>query len=104
MIKIIEGYYFTCDKIQYTLFKTGQRERVDFKTKKKTGDMTEYSTPIGYFSDISTMLTYVLKYEASVRADVNDVSDIETYLKIMSDIKREITDRLDAIESITTKS
>lgn len=41
-IRLIDELYMGADSVQYTLVACGTREKIDLKTKKGTGEMTDY--------------------------------------------------------------
>lgn len=90
MIKIIEGYAFTHDRFGYTLFETGVREKQDFKSRQKTGEMIEYTDTLGYYLTLNSMLTALLRFATKRAADSAGVKQIGDYIAIMEQISKDI--------------
>lgn len=90
MVNIIDGYSFDHDGTQYTLYKSGSRNKIDPKTRKPTGDILEYTDTIGYYSSITAMLQTVLKlatHDACSNAEVTQIGD---YISFMGEICEKI--------------
>lgn len=94
MIKIIDGYGFEQDKMNFTLYEFGQREGYVQRTKIKTGKMVDYMEPIGYYNNLTTMAEAVLKQATKKAADASEVKTIGEYIQIMQQIKNEIVTAL----------
>lgn len=90
MIKIIEGYAFTHDRFGYTLFETGVREKREFGSNKKTGEMVEYTDTLGYYLTLNSMLTALLRFATKRAADNAGVKQIGDYIAIMEQISKDI--------------
>lgn len=41
MVKITDGYFFEVDGKQFTLYAKEKREKIDFKTRKPTGEIID---------------------------------------------------------------
>ncbi len=97
-IKITDNFYFTADSDQYILVECGEREKIDRKTRKPTGeiiDYIDYEDIIGYYSSIEALVRGCRKI--MVREKVSDgsldtINDIVGYMN-------NINDRLDEILS-----
>lgn len=91
MIKIIEGYGFEQDDMQFTLYAVGTRQKAScFGRTASDGEMIEYKDTLGYFSSFSAMLESCLKHatrKATAEANVDNIGD---YIKIMRQIANEI--------------
>lgn len=91
MIKIIEGYGFEQDDLQFTLYAVGTRQKSScFGRMVAEGEMVEYKDILGYYSSLSAMLESRLKHatrKATERAGVENIGD---YIKIMRGIANEI--------------
>lgn len=98
LIKIIDGYGFTHDRMGYTLYEYGQREACIGLTKVKSGEMREYVDTIGYFSNVKDMMNSLLNYATKRRADKAGVKNIGDFIAIMVQIKDELIQAMDRIE------
>ena len=105
MIEIIKGYSngyaFNFDNKCYTLLKTYTKEKREFGTKRKTGEIVDCIEVIGYYADIKTMLKTVLNLETKIVADDLGVKTLRDYLDIMRQIQQVITDAMEGIEDDT---
>lgn len=90
MIKIIDGYAFTHDRYGYTLFETGVREKQDFKSRQKTGEMVEYTDTLGYYLTLNSMLSALLRFATKRTTDDAGVKQICDYIAIMEQISKDI--------------
>ena len=90
MIKIIDGYAFKHDRFGYTLIETGKREKCEFGTNKKTGELVEYSDTLGYYLTVSSMLNALLQFATKKAAEASDVKQIGDYIAIMEQISQQI--------------
>lgn len=87
MIKIIDGYGFEQDDMQFTLYAVGKRQKTScFGRTAADGEMVEYKDTLGYFSTLSAMLESCLKHATLKAADEDGVDNIGGYIKIMSEI------------------
>ena len=85
MIDIIDGWSFNIDEHQYVLVHTYIKERIDFKTRKGTGEMVEKSEEVGYFSTVEAMLRRLA--EILVREKMAD-GQIQTIRDYISELER----------------
>lgn len=91
MIKIIDGFYFEQDDMQFTLYAAGKRQKTScFGRTAADGEMIEYKDTLGYFSTLSAMLESCLKHATRKATEEAGVDNIGDYIKIM----REIADRI----------
>ena len=85
MIDIIDGWAFNIDEHQYVLVHTYIKERIDFKTRKGTGEMVEKSEEVGYFSTVEAMLRRLA--EILVREKIAD-GQIQTIREYIGELER----------------
>lgn len=91
MIKIIDGYGFEQDDLQFTLYAFGTRQKAScFGRTVKDGEMVEYKDALGYFSNFSAMLESCLKHATRNAAEKADVDNIGDYIKLMQEIADKI--------------
>ena len=91
MIKIIEGYGFEQDDMQFTLYAVGKRQKTScFGRTAADGEMIEYKDTIGYYSSMSAMLESCLKHATRKAAEESGVDNIGDYIRIMREISGEI--------------
>lgn len=97
MIKIIEGYGFEQDDLQFTLYSVGTRKKqAAFGRSVQNGEMIEYKDTLGYYSNLSDMLESCLKHATRKAADNAEVDNLGDYIKIM----REIADRIKSFAEV----
>ena len=94
MIRIIDGFFFTNEGGTYTLYECGVREKIDRKTRKPTGELTDFTDTIGYFNALQPMLEKCLSVASGKKAEISECNDLSEYIKIMrltyDDIKKSI--------------
>lgn len=95
MTKIIDGFAFEQDRNGFTLFEVGQREKLDFGTKKPTGEIVSYQTELGYYGTIQTVLEGCLKHATRKATESAAVTEIADYIQIMKRIADEIKQSVD---------
>ena len=82
---IMDGWSFTADENQYILVHTFMKSKVDFKTRKPTGEMVEKREEIGYFKTVTAMLRRLA--EILVREKVTD-GQIQTVRDYIDELER----------------
>ena len=93
MIKIIDGYGFEQDDMQFTLYAYGTRQKAScFGRTAADGEMIEYKETLGYFSSLSTMCEACLKHAVRERANREQVESLRDYMRIMNEISIRIQD------------
>ena len=97
MIKIIDGYGFEQDDMQFTLYAYGTRQKAScFGRTAADGEMIEYKETLGYFSSLSTMCEACLKHAVKARADRNQIDSIGEYVAAMKEIAYDIRESIRA--------
>lgn len=97
MIKIIEGYGFEQDDLQFTLYAVGTRKKqAAFGRTVHDGEMIEYKEVIGYFGNLSDTLESCLKHATRKATGESGVDNIGDYIKIM----QEIADRIKSFAEV----
>lgn len=91
MIKIIEGYAFEQDALQFTLYAVGTRQKAScFGRKAAEGEMVEFKETLGYFSSLQAMCEACLKHATRKAAENAHVENLGDYIAIMQQIHGEI--------------
>lgn len=85
MVTIIDGWHFTIDEHQYILIHQYMREKLDFKTRKGTGEMVEKREEVGYFQTVTAMLRRLA--EILVREKIAD-GQIQTIREYIGELER----------------
>lgn len=90
MIHIIDGWDFAIDEHQYILIHTYKREKLDFATRKGTGEVVEKSEEVGYFQTVESMLRRLA--EILVREKVVDgqIQTIRDYISELEQIEKRL--------------
>lgn len=83
-IHIGGSLYFTADTMNYILYECGEREKIDIRTKKPTGEMTEYETILGYYGDIGAMVRGARNYTLRKKIIGGELRDIEAVVDEIS--------------------
>lgn len=84
-ITITDGWSFAADENQYILIHTYLKERMDFKTRKPTGEMVEKREEVGYFKTVTAMLRRLA--EILVREKIAD-GQIQTVRDYIDELER----------------
>lgn len=82
---IMDGWSFTADENQYILVHTYMKPKVDFKTRKPTGEMVEKREEVGYFQTVTAMLRRLA--EILVKEKMRD-GQIQTIRDYISELER----------------
>ena len=90
MVDIIDGWSFKVDEYQYTLVHTYTREKLDFKTRKPTGEGGEKREEVGYFKTVTAMLRRLA--EILVREKIADgqIQTIRDYISELEQIEKKL--------------
>ena len=84
-ITITDGWSFTADENQYILVHTFMKPKVEFKTRKPTGEVVEKREEVGYFKTVTAMLRRLA--EILVREKIAD-GQIQTIRDYIGELER----------------
>ena len=90
MIDIIDGWSFNIDEHQYVLVHTYIKERIDFKTRKGTGEMVEKSEEVGYFSTVEAMLRRLAEILAKEKVADGQIQTVRDYIDELERIEKKL--------------
>ena len=90
MIDIIDGWSFNIDEHQYVLVHTYIKERIDFKTRKGTGEMVEKSEEVGYFSTVEAMLRRLAEILVREKMADGQIQTIRDYIDELERIEKKL--------------
>lgn len=95
MIKIIDGYGFEQDDMQFTLYAVGKRQKTScFGRTAADGEMIEYKDTIGYYSSVQSMCEACLKHAVKARTDRDQIDSIGEYVAAMKEIASDIRESI----------
>ncbi len=94
-IKITDNFYFTADSDQYILVECSEREKIDRKTRKPTGEIGQYEDILGYYSSIEVLIRGCRKIMVREKVSDGSLDTIDDIVGYMNNIN----DRLDNILS-----
>lgn len=97
-IKITDNFYFTADSNQYILIRCGEREKINIKTKKPTGEMVKYEEGMGYFSSIESLIRGCRKIIVKEKVLNGDLTTIDNILDYMNTINDELEKLLSKVK------
>ena len=88
----MDGWSFTADENQYILVHTYMKPKVDFKTRKPTGEMVERREEVGYFKTVAGMLRRLA--EILVREKISDgqITTIREYIAELDKIEKRLSE------------
>lgn len=96
MVTIIDGWYFRTDEHQYILIHQYMREKLDFKTRKPTGEMVEKSEEVGYFSlddkGFKAMINKLSHILIKEKCDAGTITTMREYLTGLRKINKMLYD------------
>jgi hypothetical protein len=87
---IIDGWSFTADENQYILVHTYMKPKVDFKTRKPTGEMVEKREEVGYFKTVEAMLRRLTEILVRDKAGERQIETIKDYVAELDRINKRL--------------
>lgn len=90
MLNIIDGWYFTVDEHQFILIHRFIREKVDFKTRKPTGEMVEKREEVGYFQTVTAMLRRLAEILVREKIAEGKIQTIRDYISELERIEKKL--------------
>lgn len=96
-IRLTDGLFMKADSMQYMLIVKGEREKIDLKTKKGTGEMTEYETIVGYYGTIDACIKGARNYVIRKKIASGEIGDMDKLIAEMqrwSETVAELSERL----------
>lgn len=92
MIKILDGWYFKVDDYQHILIHQYEREKLDFKTKRGTGEFVVKTEEVGYFPSAEEMLEKLRRILIKEKCDAGLIETIGQYIAEMRKINAELVE------------
>lgn len=89
-ITITDGWSFTTDEQQYILVHTYMKERIDFKTRKGTGEMAEKREEVGYFRTVTAMLRRLAEILVREKMAEGQIQTIRDYISELERIEKKL--------------
>lgn len=90
MIEIIKGWSFKRDEFQYILVHEYQKERMEFGTKKPTGEFVTKQDEVGYFNSLQGMLRRLAEILAKDKVDLGVITTIREYIDELERLEQEL--------------
>lgn len=90
MVQIIDGWSFDSDDNQYILVHTFMKERIDFKTRKGTGEMVEKREEVGYFKTVTAMLRRLAEILAKEKVADGQIQTVRDYIDELERIEKKL--------------
>jgi hypothetical protein len=90
MIDIIDGWSFNIDEHQYVLVHTYIKERINFKTRKGTGEMVEKSEEVGYFTTVEGMLRRLAEILVREKMADGQIQTVRDYIDELERIEKKL--------------
>lgn len=90
MIKIIDGWSFKRDEFQYILVHEYQKERMEFGTKKPTGEFVTKQDEAGYFNSLQGMLRRLAEILVKDKVDSGAIATIREYIDELEKLQQEL--------------
>ena len=92
MIKLTDKYYMTADSNEYILIEKGQRDKIDLKTKKPTGEIIDYEEQLCFCSTLSGLIKNCLIYAGREKAATDEFQSLKELIDHLSDLEEKILD------------
>ena len=92
MIKLTDKYHMTADSNQYILIEKGQRDKIDLKTKKPTGEIIDYEEQLCFCSTLSGLIKNCLIYAGREKAATDEFQSLKELIDHLSDLEEKILD------------
>lgn len=95
---ISDSYYFTADDNQYILYEYGKREKIDIKTKKKTGEVVDYETVVGYYGTIEALINGCKNNALRRKVSEGEITTINGIVDFISNFSENMDKLLEKIK------
>ena len=92
MIKLTDKYYMTADSNEYILIEKGQRDKIDLKTKKPTGEIIDCEEQLCFCSTLSGLIKNCLIYAGREKAATDEFQSLKELIDYLSDLEEKILD------------
>ena len=89
-IIITDGWSFTADENQYILVHTYMKPKVDFKTRKPTGEVVEKREEVGYFQTVTAMLRRLAEILVREKIAEGQIQTIRDYISELERIEKKL--------------
>ena len=99
-ITISDHYFFTSDEYQYILYNCGEREKIDVKTKKPTGEIAYYENVVGYYATIDILIKGYIGHALRTKILNGELKTIDDVLKETQRLQDELNEILSKVEGI----
>lgn len=100
MIHIVDKFYFSADDTQHILYEKGEREKIDIKTKKPTGVIAPYTTTLGYYSTIESMLKALSRKILREKIHNKEITTWQDTLQAIQDLYEQEKKLLSSLHSL----
>lgn len=89
-IIITDGWSFVADENQYILVHTYMKPKVDFKTRKPTGEVVEKREEVGYFQTVTAMLRRLAEILVREKIAEGQIQTIRDYISELERIEKKL--------------
>jgi hypothetical protein len=89
-IIITDGWSFTADENQYILVHTYMKPKVEFKTRKPTGEVVEKREEVGYFKTVAAMLRRLAEILVREKIAEGQIQTIRDYISELERIEKKL--------------
>ena len=92
MVQIIDGWSFKCDENQYILVHSYMKEKLEFKTRKGTGEFVEKCDEVGYFKTVTAMLRRLAEILVKEKIADGQITTIREYIAELERIEKRLSE------------
>lgn len=97
-IKITGKYYFAADSDQYVLLECGERDKINIKTKKPTGEIAKYEDILGYYSSLDALIRGCRRIIIREKVKDGSLASVDAILDYMNTINNKLDNILSKVE------
>ena len=99
-VVISDHYFFTADEYQYILYNCGEREKIDVKTKKPTGEIAYYENVVGYYANGESLIKGFIGHALRTKILNGELKTIDDILKESQKMLNKLNKILSKVEGI----
>ena len=92
MVQIIDGWSFKRDDNQYILVHNYMKEKLEFKTRKGTGEFVEKCDEVGFFKTVTAMLRRLAETLVAEKVENGQITTVREYIAELDKIEKRLSE------------